>query len=174
VTTTTVDLGPLVQIVISFLGVVLPLIAGYIAWLIKQRMNIQQDSADALKIDTAAKRAGGIALDFINKVMPANPTVDVRNAGIAQGLNHVMASLPDTVARMGVTPDTLTRMVTSELTQLETPAPVAVVATDPPATAGKPLDPPAAVPFLRRDPPPFVPPTPAPEPSFTPVRTPLS
>jgi hypothetical protein len=129
VTTTTVDLGPVVQIVVSFLGVVMPLIAAYIAWLIKRKMNIQQDSADALKIDTAAKRAGGIAVDFIKKVMPVNPTVEVRNAAIAQGLNHIAASLPDTVARMGITPDTLSRMVNSELAQLETTAPATAQAT---------------------------------------------
>ena len=165
-TTTTVDLGPLVQIVVSFLGVVMPLIAGYIAWLIKQRMNIQQDSADALKIDTAVKRGGGLALDFINKVMPANPTVDVRNAAIAQGLNHVMTALPDTVARMGVTPDTLTRMVTSELTQLET-APVAPAT--PPAPAPVPsviqtetVSSSTATPVPTARPVPTPPPTPAP------------
>ena len=127
VNNTTVDLGPLVQDVIAFLGIVLPAIAGYIAWLTKQRMNIQQDSSDALKIDTAAKRAGGIALDFIKQVMPVNPTIQVRDAAVAQGLNHVVASLPDAVSRIGVTTETLTRMVNSELTQLEHVTPVAAV-----------------------------------------------
>ncbi len=142
--TTTVDLSPLMQAVGTFLGVVLPLIAGYIAWLIKRKMNIQQDSADALKIDTAVKRGSGLALDFIQKVMPANPTVDVRNAAIAQGMNHVVASLPDAVARIGVTKDSLTRMVTSELAQLESAAPAASVPAPTPvawATGITPLTP---------------------------------
>ena len=43
----------------------------------------------------------------------------MRNAAVASGVNHMVAGLPDALARQGVTQDTLARMVNGELGKLE-------------------------------------------------------
>jgi Glycosyl hydrolase 108 len=55
-------------------------------------------------------------------------SIDMRNAAVASGVNHMVAGLPDALARQGVTQDTVARMVNGELGKLE--------ATDPAVSIG--------------------------------------
>lgn len=113
-----IDLNIVFQGVMTLVGAVITAAIPYIIVLIDRKLKIDQNSVQGQIIDSAIKRAGGIAYDFMASMQGKAPTVQIKNAGLAAGINHVLASIPDTLKEKGVDQATLTRMISGELGQL--------------------------------------------------------
>lgn len=129
-----IDLTPLLHAIIYLAAGVLVAATPYmILWLerlfkIQQTAQVQAMNAIAnAAVSDAAARGAGIAYDAIVASGGSYLNPVVRNSAIAAGLQHVLASLPDTLATSGITQDTVIRMVTGELGKL--------LAVDPTVTA---------------------------------------
>lgn len=94
--TTAVDISPLIQVALSFLAVVLPALGAYVAWILKQKMNIQANSAAAQAVDAATSDGAGLAYKLLAQEAKNVPhTIDMQNAAIAVGVQHVLAAAGD-------------------------------------------------------------------------------
>jgi hypothetical protein len=137
-----IDFSPLITAFVSFAGVAIPAIGIWLSTLIKQKLKLDASSADSLLIDNAVQRAGGLAYNTMVELAGTVPTIPLKNAALAAGINHVMASIPDALARKGLDNATLTRMVTGELGKLLASDPSVSVAPPAAALQGVAQDPP--------------------------------
>jgi hypothetical protein len=88
----------------------------------------------ALIADVAARAAGRIALEIAQARAsnPGMPIASIVTAQLAQEQAVVLAMVPETVAKLGVPPDTIGRMIQGELGKLLAPQPgVPAVVIDP-------------------------------------------
>ena len=161
----TVDLTPLFQIVLAFLAVVLPALGTYIAYILDQKMKVDANSAAGNAVSTAAQQGAGIAYSLLAQTAGAMPhTIQMRNAAIAAGISHVLATVPDSAKLREETGASIGQMVAGELGKLEAAdpnisiGPVTASTTVPAAPAAdKPTEPAGAV---HPDVPPASPPSP--------------
>jgi len=83
--------------------------------------------------------AAGGAYKFAASHEGGLSNVAVHNGALATATSYVVSNLPDTLQKLGITPDKVTAMVSARLG--------ALLATDPTVTAGKPpVAPPVATP----------------------------
>ena len=107
----TIDLTPLVQGVMPLVGIALTTIAGLLAHRAIAYLHIAGNSALARQIETAADAGAGIALDFMHANAASIEHVDIHNAALAMGANHALASVPQAMAALGITPEHVAAMV---------------------------------------------------------------
>ena len=103
-----------------------------------RRLHIANDADLAGKVDTAAQAAAGVAYKYALAHEGGLANIPVHDAAIAAGAKYVNAALPDTLAKLGITPESVDALVTARLGEL--------LAKDPTVTAGAPKPTPADVP----------------------------
>jgi hypothetical protein len=129
-----VDLTPLIQALASLLVAVLvaavPIALRAFLALVHLRLTDSQIAA----VKDAAQQGANVAYGVLVEQGASVGRMDVRNAAVAIGVNHVLASVPDALAAAGITPAHVSEMVTARFGGLLAadpsvslkPAPVAV------------------------------------------------
>ena len=130
-----VDLSGLMHGLVALLAALLSAAAPYLVVAVERWLRIKQtDQVQALNtaaqatVNAAVQRAAGIAYAAIAAAPKGYTDPVVTNNALAAGLNHVVTSIPDALALLGVTQATVISMVQGELGKL--------LAVDPNVSAG--------------------------------------
>jgi hypothetical protein len=106
-----VDLTPLVQALAALALAAASAATPFIAPLLRRYLHIQLSATQAAAIQSAADAGAKAAYGYIATSGASYRTDVIRNAALAIGVQHVMASTPDAIAALGLTPDHVQRMV---------------------------------------------------------------
>ena len=120
-----IDLAPLVQaLALAAITAATP----YLAPLLRRYLNIRLTATQAATVQAAASAGAQAAYGYLANNIASYRDIPVRNAAIAKGVQHVLASTPDALAALGITPDQVKAMVEARFGGL--------LAADPTVTIG--------------------------------------
>jgi hypothetical protein len=106
-----IDLTPLVQVLAALALAALSAAIPYLTPLLYRYLNIRLTATQAAAIQNAANVGAQAAYGYIATNAASYLDVTIRNAAVAKGVQHVLASAPDALAALGVTPDHVRQMV---------------------------------------------------------------
>jgi hypothetical protein len=96
-----------------------------------------QDAVLAEQIAGAATRGAGLASEYLQTAATNDRdlTIDVKRSAVSVGVQYVLKSFPDAIAKLGASPDHIASMVIGELgKQTASALPIEQIApVDPPA-----------------------------------------
>jgi hypothetical protein len=124
------DLAPLVQALAALALAAITGAAPYLAPLLRRYIRAQLTAAQAATIQSAAEAGAQAAYGYIATSASSFHDVTIRNAALATGVQHVIASAPEAMTALGITPDHVRQMVEARFGGL--------LATDPTVTIGSP------------------------------------
>jgi hypothetical protein len=96
--------------------------------MLRRYLHVQISAAQAAAIQSAADAGAKAAYGYIATNASSFRDVTIRNAAFATGVQHVIASAPEAMATLGVTPDHVRQMIEARFGGL--------LATDPTVTIG--------------------------------------
>ena len=106
-----INLTPLVQALAALALAAMTAAIPYLAPLLSRYLHIRLTATQAAAIQSAADAGAQAAYGFIATNSASYRDVTIRNAALAKGVQHVMASTPDALAALGITPDHVQKMV---------------------------------------------------------------
>jgi hypothetical protein len=107
----TIDLTPLVQALAALALAAMTGAAGYLGPLLRRYLHIRLTATQADTIRAAAEAGAKAAYGLIATTTANYHDVAIRNAAIAKGVQHVIASAPDALGALGITPEHVQAMV---------------------------------------------------------------
>ena len=96
--------------------------------LLRRYLNIRLTATQAATVQTAANAGAQAAYGYLANNIASYRDIPVRNVAIAKGVQHVLASTPDALTALGITPDQVKAMVEARFGGL--------LAADPTVTIG--------------------------------------
>ena len=123
-----IDLAPLVQALAALALAAITAATPYLAPLRRRYLNIRLTATQAAPVQTAANAGAQAAYGYLANNIASYRDIPVRNVAIAKGVQHVLASTPDALAALGITPDQVKAMVEARFGGL--------LAADPTVTIG--------------------------------------
>jgi hypothetical protein len=130
-------IGPVVEWLLSLAAAVVT--AGVpiaLTWA-RQHLKLMQDAVLAEQIAGAATRGAGLASEYLQTAATNDRdlTIDVKRSAVSAGVQYVLKSFPDAIAKLGASPDHIASMVIGELgKQTASALPIEQIApVDPPA-----------------------------------------
>jgi hypothetical protein len=124
----TLDLAPLVQALAALALAAITGATPYLVPMLRRYLHVQLTATQAAAIQSAADAGAQAAYGYIATNSSSFRDVTIRNAAFATGVQHVIASAPEAMAALGVTPDHVRQMVEARFGGL--------LATDPTVTVG--------------------------------------
>ena len=106
-----IDLTPLVQALAALTLAALSAAIPYLAPLLRRYLHIRLSATQAAAIQSAADAGAQAAYGYIATKAADYRDVTIRNAALAKGVQHVVASTPEALTALGVTPDHVRQMV---------------------------------------------------------------
>ncbi len=134
---TAIDLTPytddFIKTATAVFSVVVPAVSAYLI----RHLHLQKDTVAASLIDQMVTNAGRLALHEVKSLGQDYPTVEVKNAAVGNAVNSILAVTSKQAKTLGITPETLGRMVGGELEKLlGMSSPTVVVHNVKPSTTG--------------------------------------
>jgi hypothetical protein len=126
-----IDLTPLVQALAALALAALSGATPYLAPMLRRYLHVQINATQATAIQSAADAGAQAAYGYIVANASNYRDVTVRNAALATGVQHVIASVPQAMTALNVTPDHVRQMVEARFGGL--------LATDPTVTIAPPI-----------------------------------
>jgi len=126
-----IDLTPLVQALAALALAALSGATPYLAPMLRRYLHVQINATQATAIQSAADAGAQAAYGYIVANASNYRDVTVRNAALATGVQHVIASVPQAMTALNVTPDHVRQMVEARFGGL--------LATDPAVTIAPPI-----------------------------------
>ena len=105
------DLTPLVQALAALAFAALTGATPYLAPTLRRYLNVRLTATQAATIQSAAQAGAQAAYGYILENASNFRDVTIRNAALATGVQHVIASAPEAMTALGVTPDHVRHMV---------------------------------------------------------------
>ncbi len=124
-----IDLTALVQALAALALAAVTATTPFLAPLLSRFLPIRLTAAQAAAIQTAADAGAKAAYGYIAASGASYRDVAIRNAAIAKGVQHVVASTPDALTALGITPEHVRDMVEARFGGL--------LAADPTVSIGK-------------------------------------
>ncbi|MEJ0020749.1 MAG: hypothetical protein WDN25_30205 [Acetobacteraceae bacterium] len=106
-----VDLTPLVQALAALALAAASAATPFIVPLLRRYLHIRLSATQAAAVQAAADAGAKAAYGYIATSGASYKTDVIRNAALAIGVQHAMASTPQAIAALGLTPDHVQRMV---------------------------------------------------------------
>jgi hypothetical protein len=106
-----IDLTPLVQALAALALATVSGAAPYLAALLRRYLRIRLTATQSAAIQTAADAGAQAAYGYIATHAASYRDVAIRDAAIAKGVQHVVASTPEALIAIGVTPEHVRNMV---------------------------------------------------------------
>jgi hypothetical protein len=106
-----IDLTPLVQALAALALAAMSGAIPYLAPLVSRYLRIRLTATQAAAIQTAADAGAQAAYGYIATHAASYHDVAIRDAAIATGVQHVVASTPEALIAIGVTPEHVRNMV---------------------------------------------------------------
>ena len=110
-----IDLTPLVQALAALALTAMTAAIPYLVPLLRRYLHIRLSATLAAAVQTAADAGAQAAYGYIAASAGSYRNVTIRNAAIAKGVEHVVASAPESMAALGVTPEHVRNMVEARL-----------------------------------------------------------
>lgn len=129
----TIDLTPLVQALTALALAGVTAATPYLVPLLRRYLHLQFTATQAAAVQAAADAGAKAAYGYIAASTASYHDVTIRNAAIATGVQHVIASAPQALSDLGVTPEHVRDMVEARFGGL--------LAVDPTVSIGKPPTP---------------------------------
>ena len=129
-----IDLTPLVQVLAALALAALSAATPYLAPLLRQYLHVRLTATQAAAIQSAADVGAQAAYGYIATNAASYHDVTIRDTALAKGVQHVLASTPDALAALGITPDHVARMVEARFGGLLAADPNVSIAAPPTAT----------------------------------------
>lgn len=114
-TTTTIDLAPVLTPLIQIAGIAL---AGVVTWLAGRAatyFHVSTQNALLQRVVDIADRGIAYGQQVVTEKVAAGAKVDVKNAVLAEATNYVLTKAPDAVASLGMTNQHVADMVLAKL-----------------------------------------------------------
>lgn len=116
---TTVNLDPVIAEFVPYVLAVLgAVITAAVAWAAKKFSDLTGISIEARHREALQSALMNGARAAVAKATPSGVTVDVGNAAVKQGVDFVLASVPDAVAYFGLSPSDVEAHLTPKLVEL--------------------------------------------------------
>jgi len=128
-----IDLTPLVQALAALALAGVTATTPYLAPLLRHYLNIRLTATQAASVQAAAQAGAQSAYGYIANLGGSYRDVAIRDAALAQGVQHVIASTPDALNALGITPEHLRQMVEARFGGLLAADPNVTIATSPAA-----------------------------------------
>jgi hypothetical protein len=106
-----IDLSPLVQALAALALAAVSATTPYLAPLLRRYLHIRLTATQAAAVQSAADAGAQAAYGYIATNAASYDDVIIRDAAIARGVAHVVASTPEALAALGVTPEHVRHMV---------------------------------------------------------------
>ncbi|HEY2619800.1 MAG TPA: hypothetical protein VGI78_20830 [Acetobacteraceae bacterium] len=106
-----IDLTPLVQALAALALAAITATTPYLAPLLVRYLHIRLTTTQAAAIQSAADAGAQAAYGYIATNAANYRNVTIRDAAIAKGVQHVVASTPESLTALGVTPEHVRNMV---------------------------------------------------------------
>jgi hypothetical protein len=106
-----IDLTPLVQALAALALAAMTAATPYLVPLLRRYLHIQLTASQATAIQSAANAGAQAAYGYLAANAASYRDVAIRNAAIAKGVQHVVASAPEALTALGVTPEHVRSMV---------------------------------------------------------------
>jgi hypothetical protein len=106
-----IDLTPLVQALAALALATMSALTPYLAPLLRRYLHIRLSATQAAPIQSAADAGAQAAYGYIAANSASYRDVTIRDAAIARGVQHVVASTPEALVALGVTPEHVRNMV---------------------------------------------------------------
>ncbi len=124
-----IDLTPLVQALGALALGAITAATPFLAPLLRRYLHVRLTATQAAAIQTAADAGAQAAYGYIAANAASFHDVTIRDAAIAKGVQHVVASTPQALTALGVTPEHVRNMVEARFGGL--------LAADPAVSIGK-------------------------------------
>ena len=105
------DLTPLVQALAALALAAISAATPCLAPLLRRYLHIRLTATQAAAIQSAADAGAQAAYGYIAGNGASYRDVTIRNQALAKGVQHVVASTPEALAALGITPDHVQQMV---------------------------------------------------------------
>jgi hypothetical protein len=105
------DLTPLVQALAALALAGISAATPYLAPLPRRYLHVRLTATQAAAIQSAADAGAQAAYGYIAANGASYRDVTIRNLAVAKGVQHVIASTPEALAALGITPDHVQQMV---------------------------------------------------------------
>jgi len=106
-----IDLTPLVQALAALALAAISAATPCLAPLLRRYLRIRLTATQAAAVQSAADAGAQAAYGYIAANAASYCDVTIRDAAIARGVQHVVASTPEALVALGVTPDHIRNMV---------------------------------------------------------------
>jgi hypothetical protein len=106
-----IDLAPLVQALAALALAAMIAAVPYLAPLLRRYLHIRLTATQAASVQAAAAAGAQAAYGYIVANSANYRDVRIRNAALAKGVQHVIASTPEALTALGVTPQHVRNMV---------------------------------------------------------------
>ncbi len=124
-----VDLTPLVQALASLALAALAATMPYLAPLLRRYLHISLTATQTAAVQAAADAGAKAAYGYIAANGASFRDVTIRNAALATGVQHVLATAPAALNALGITPDHVKAMVEAHFGGLLAADPTVSIAT---------------------------------------------
>jgi hypothetical protein len=128
-----IDLTPLVQALAALALAALSAATPYFVPLLRRYLHLRLTAAQASAIRAAADIGAQAAYGYLATNAASYRDITIRNEALAKGVQHVLASTPDALAALRITPDHVRQMVEARFGGLLAADPSVSIA--PPAAA---------------------------------------
>ena len=135
-----IDLAPLVQALAALALAAITASTPYLIPLLRRYLRIRLTATQAAAIQTAADIGARAAYGYIAASATSFRDMTIRNAAIAKGVQHVVASTPDALTALGITPEHVRNMVEARFGGLLAADPTVSIDGRPPEPAPQPGD----------------------------------
>lgn len=117
-------MGPVVEWLLSIAAFVITTGVPIALTWARQHLRLMQDAVLAEQIAGAATRGAGLAAEYLQTaaVTGRGLSVDVKRSAVSLGVQYVLKSFPDAIAKLGASPDHIANMVIGELGKSTAPA----------------------------------------------------
>ncbi len=127
------DLTPLVQALAALALAAISAATPYLGALLRRYLRLQLTATQAAAIRTAADAGAQAAYGYLATNAASYRDVTVRNAALAKGVQHVVASAPEALAALGISPEQVRSMVEARFGGLLAADPTVSISQPPPA-----------------------------------------
>ena len=106
-----VDLTPLVEALAALALAAVTAVTPFLSLLLQRYLHVRLTASQAAIVQTAATAGAQAAYGYIAQRGASFRDVSVHDAAIAKGVQHVVASAPEALAALGITPEHISSMV---------------------------------------------------------------
>jgi hypothetical protein len=111
----TVDFGPVLQALAPLALASMTAAVPYGVLLLQRLLKVRLTESQVAVITQACDKGAEAAYGFMAGQGATLAHTSIKNAAVAQGVNHVLASVPDALKKLGISPDQVERMVEARL-----------------------------------------------------------